>query len=104
MRPPSRIALPLITTALLVLGSAATASAESSATGTSIDAMQLSRLTNVSIDQAYDAVNTRIDERLAMAFAGPSSMECSKSRESGFETCVVRTQGSTSVPSSLAQN
>lgn len=100
MRPPSRIALPLITTALLVLGSAATVSAESS----SIDAAQVSRITNVSIDQAYDAVNTRIDERLAMAFSGPSSMECSKSNQSGFETCVVRSQGSTSVPSSLAQN
>lgn len=106
MRPPARPPLTLLSISLLVLASASAASAEDVAISASVDPVRLDRFVSnsVDLDDAYAAVGERIDERLALALSGPTSMECTKSAEAGLETCVVRAQGATSVPASLARN
>lgn len=105
MRPPSRIALPIVSAAFFALSAASLASADTASAPTSIDEARFHSITKSAFDKAYDSVSSRVDERLSIALSGPTTMECEKSVESGLETCVVRSVGGVaSTPAALAHN
>lgn len=105
MRSPSRLVLTTLLAALLVATTTSTAFAGSAGQSGDFDPM-------VSIERAdfggaqAQQVAARIDERLAIALAGPTWMECRNDAEAGFETCIVRTFGASDskLPGTMAQN
>jgi len=102
MRPRSRFTLTPLFVSLAVLSLASSASAGNAE---QIDPAAFKPITHVSIDSAADRVTAWVDSQLGGILAGPTTMDCSYSLESGYETCVVRTQGAASTaPASIARN
>jgi hypothetical protein len=71
-----------------------------------IDPASFRTITRVEFGDAHEKMAAaRVDERLSMSLSGPTSMECSNNAETGYETCIVRTQAATaSMPAAMAQN
>lgn len=105
MRSPSHfIFMTLVSCIGLAVSSTAFAgNAEQAAT---IDPASFRKITRVEFGDAHEKLAaSRVDERLSMSLSGPTSMECSNNAETGYETCVVRTQAATaSMPAAIAQN
>jgi hypothetical protein len=104
MRPPSRFGLTILTafTALALCGSA---SANNVEPVQSIDSSANDSLTTIELVGAFENANARIDQRLSILLAGPTRMDCSNDLDTGFETCVVRAEGTPSAaPATLATN
>jgi hypothetical protein len=105
MRSPSRFVLVSLVSTLTLLTLAGSAAANGRDQARSLESSAFESASRVAVDDAFAATNARIDERLAVALSGPTTMECSNDLQSGFETCVVRTHGTpSSIPASLAQN
>ena len=105
MRSPSRFILVSLVSTLTLLALAGNAAANDRDQARSLESSAFESASRVTVDDACVAANTRVDERLAVSLSGPTTMECSNDLQSGFETCVVRTQGTpSSIPASLAQN
>lgn len=106
MRSPSHLVF-MTLVSCIGLAASSTAFAESAERYGSVNAASVYRITRLELDGAHEKrMASRVDERLAMSLAGPSSMECSHNAETGYETCTVRTQSATSpsAPAALAQN
>lgn len=105
MRPPSRFTLTILSTVFTTLAVAGAASAGSVdlARDSSPSAFQPSA--RVELDDAFQTAHARVDQRLNVLLMGPTRMDCSSDQGTGFETCVVRTDGApSSFPASLAHN
>lgn len=105
MRSPSQFIL-MTLTACIGLAVSSTAFAGSAEQDAAIDPASFHSITRVDFSDAHARLAaSRVDERLEMSLSGPTWMECSNNAETGYETCVVRTQASkTSVPAAIAQN
>jgi hypothetical protein len=104
MRPPSRFSLTILSafTALALTGSASANNVDSFQPS---DSNASDSTTRIELDGAFANANARIDQRLSVLLAGPTTMDCSNDLNTGFETCVVRAEGMPSVtPASLANN
>ncbi len=104
MRPPFRFGLTILTafTALALTGSA---SANNVDPAQPLDSSASNAITRVEIDAAFNDANARIDERVNALLSISTTMYCASDHNSGFETCVVRTEAlPSSVPASLAHN
>jgi len=105
MRPPSRFSLSILFAAFAALSIASVASAGNVDSAQTIDYMAYRPITRAEIDEASESAHARIDQRLNVLLTGPTTMDCSSDLEAGFETCIVRAQGTPSaVPASLANN
>ena len=105
MRPPSRFSLLTLCATFAALTIASTASAGNVDAAQTTDPLAFRPITRAEIDRAFANANARIDQRLNALLAGPTTMECTNDLDAGFETCVVRAQGTpSSVPASLATN
>ena len=105
MRPPSRISLSTLSAAFTALAIASTASAGSVDAAQTIDPMAFRSMSRAEIDEAFESAHARVDQRLNVLLTGPTTMDCSNDLDTGFETCVVRAQGTpASLPASLATN
>lgn len=105
MRPPSRFGLTILSTlfATFALAGAAFAGSIDSAQDSSPSAFQPKM--RIALEDAFETAHARVDQRLNVLLSGPTRMECSSDEGTGFETCVVRTDGTpSSVPASLAHN
>ena len=105
MRPRSRFGLTTLSTVLttLALAGAASAGTVDPTRDSDFSAFQPSK--RVELDEAFQTAHARVDQRLNVLLSGPTRMECSSDAATGFETCVVRTDGSpSSAPAALAQN
>lgn len=92
MRSPSRFITPVLFTTLLSLSIASAASAGSVDSPVGSEAAALEETTLVDLDVTFDAATARMDERLALAFAHSTTMDCALDAEMGLETCVVRSE------------
>lgn len=105
MRSPSRFILASLVSTLTLLTLAGNAAANGRDKAGSLESSAFESASRVTVDEAFAAMNSQVDERLALALSGPTTMECTNDLQSGYETCVVRTQGTpSSMPASLAQN
>ena len=99
MRPPSRIGLTILSTAFTALALVGSASANG------VDSANFKPSVRVELEDAFQTAHAKVDQRLNVLLTGPTRMDCSSDAGTGFETCVVRTEGTpSSVPSSLAHN
>lgn len=105
MRSPSHFVLTTLVTCV-GLAFASGASADSTDQSAALDLGSFRSIDSTDFGDAHEKqVASKIDERLALSLSGPTSMECSSNDETGFETCVVRTQAlKDSVPAAIAQN
>jgi hypothetical protein len=105
MRPPSRSSFTILSAIFFAVALAGQASAGSVDVAPNRDPLAALSNSGVELDQHYKNANARVDQRLSVLLTGPTRMECSSDRGTGFETCVVRTGGTpSSVPASLARN
>lgn len=105
MRSPSHfVFMTLVSCIGLAVSSAAFAGGVEQ-TG-AIDPAAFHPITRVEFGDAHEKLAaSRVDERLGLSLSGPTWMECSNNVETGYETCIVRTQAATaSVPAAVAQN
>lgn len=105
MRPASRSVLTTLLTVLL--SATATSAAFAGSTGPSGDVDPMASFERADFGGAQARlVAARIEERLAISLAGPTSMECRNDSVAGFETCIVRTEGApaSKFPAAMAQN
>ena len=105
MRSPSQFVF-MILVSCIGLAVSSTAFAGSDEQTAAIDPASFHPITRVEFSDAHEKLAaSRVDERLSMSLAGPTWMECSNNAETGYETCIVRTQAATaSVPAAIAQN
>jgi len=106
MRPPSRFSLStLFFAAFAALSIASIASAGNVDAAETIDPLAFRPISRAEIDDASASAHARIDQRLNVLLTGPTTMDCSNDLDSGFETCVVRAQGTpAAAPAALAKN
>ena len=105
MRSPSRFVLRALSSAIVVLALATTASADGAEQSGAIDPAAFQPITRVQLVHDLAAADARVAQRLNIALSGPTTMECTNSFEAGFETCVVRAEGlPVSGPAALARN
>ncbi|MBY0401990.1 hypothetical protein K2X89_16980 [Myxococcota bacterium] len=105
MRSPSHFVF-MTLVACIGLAASSTAFAGSAEPVDAIDPASFHSITRVELGDAHEKLAAaRIDERLSLGLSGPTSMDCSNDAETGYETCVVRTQSTMApVPASIAQN
>jgi len=105
MRSPSHFIFTTLV-ACVGLAFASSASADSAEQSAAAELGSFRSIERVDFGDAHEKqAAARVDERLSLSLSGPTSMECSSNDETGFETCVVRTQAATaSMPAAMAQN
>lgn len=105
MRPPSRFSLSSLFAAFAALTIASIASAGNVDPVQTIDPLAYRPMSRAEIDEAFESAHARVDQRLNVLLTGPTTMDCSNDLDAGFETCVVRAQGTpSSPPAELAKN
>lgn len=105
MRSPSHFVFVTLVSCIGLAASSTAFAGSAEQTG-AIDPASFRPLTRVEFSDAHEKLATsRVDERLSISLSGPTWMECSNNLETGYETCIVRTQAATaSVPAAIAQN
>ena len=105
MRPPSRFSLSTLFAALAALSIATVASAGNVDAAKTSDPLAFRPISRAEIEDASASAHARIDQRLNVLLTGPTTMDCSNDLDAGFETCIVRAQGTpSSPPAELAKN
>ena len=97
----------IVLIALFALGGGSLASAEEPSPNSTLDPTALARLSEVSLDTAFeDATSPKSDPRIGV-LCGPTTMDCHNDKKDveALETCVVTVDGMlAAMPAALANH